>query len=102
MQMDEQQIYRMMKREKKGSKPKPAPMEAIDFSAETDASDASKAENKKKRSKEEIELKKGQIIDQLLEKMVHAIDKEVAAAPADYYHLGFYPRKPLKEVMRMA
>mmetsp|Transcript_23769 Transcript_23769/g.65939 ORF Transcript_23769/g.65939 Transcript_23769/m.65939 type:complete len:477 (+) Transcript_23769:87-1517(+) len=54
---------------------------------------------KKKRSKEESELKRGQIVDFYVDRMVRDLEKEVSASPTDYYAVQLYCRKPLKEAL---
>ena len=62
--------------------------------------DAEEKQKKKKkdRTPEETERKRGEIVDFYLERMVRELEKDVEAAPEDFYHLNFFCRKPLKEV----
>ena len=63
-----------------------------------DADEKQKQKKKKDRTPEETEKKRGEIVDFYLERMVRELEKDVEAAPEDFYHLNFFCRKPLKEV----
>lgn len=56
--------------------------------------------DKKTRTPEEVDQKRGEIVDAYLERMVRELEKEVTADPKDFYDVKIFCRKPLKEVSR--